>query len=294
MTAPPVHTSSESFILLNDLIVQPEFESLMRENNLTDVATLFELRESRGDDANKALRKPGLDHWRERLRINLRDDDATRICYLKRYDHAPRQARREIARSQSGAKSLAGIEWHWLNELKASGIPCATPIALGEQFDGTCEVRSAIVIAEVPGQSLEKELAVSNAVSRALIWRLIPPLAALIARFHAAGFVHRDLYLSHIFFDAQANDQTSLHLIDLQRVLRPRYFRERWIIKDLAALNYSAPSPLITRTDRLRWLKEYLSLSNLNTPARRLAYRVIGKTLSIARHDAARRRKLSI
>jgi hypothetical protein len=105
---------------------------------------------------------------------------------------------------------------------------------------------------------------------------------------HRCGFVHRDLYLSHIFHDAEARPEESLHLIDLQRVHRPRGAGRRWIVKDLAALNYSVPPRLVRRTDRLRWLTYYLGTPKLDASARRLVYRIVGKTQSIARHDRRR------
>ena len=110
------------------------------------------------------------------------------------------------------------------------------------------------------------------------------------SRLHTGGYVHRDLYLSHIFFDPDAPLDDALCLIDLQRMIRPAVNRRRWIVKDLAALNYSAsptrgdaigPSDLVSQADRLRWLKLYLGAVKLDGSARRLAYRVIGKTMRI-------------
>ncbi len=142
-------------------------------------------------------------------------------------------------------------------------------------------------------------------------------LASLIGRFHALGYVHRDLYLSHVFFDATAPPPHRLRLIDLQRVLRPVWRKRRWIVKDLAALNYSTPTTMASRTDRLRWLRSYLRVAGqvvLRTPGndrsmhrshegdsrgirwtgerRALVYRILGKTFQIARHDQSRQRRV--
>jgi hypothetical protein len=118
---------------------------------------------------------------------------------------------------------------------------------------------------------------------------LIPLSAELVSRLHEQGYIHRDLYLSHVFFDLDAEIEDSLHLIDLQRVIRPRWGWRRWIVKELASLNFSAPPHLVTGADRVRWLKHYLHLPKLDVSAKRLAYRVIGKTQRIARHDRRRR-----
>ena len=53
-------------------------------------------------------------------------------------------------------------------------------------------------------------------------------------RFHQAGFIHKDFYLSHIFVSGE-----QLYLIDLQRVLGPGRFHDRWRIKDLSQLAFT-------------------------------------------------------
>jgi hypothetical protein len=62
----------------------------------------------------------------------------------------------------------------------------------------------------------------------------------------------------------------------------------RWIVKDLAALNYSTPARVASTADRVRWMKMYLGVRRLDATSRRLLYRVVGKTERIARHDAKR------
>jgi hypothetical protein len=160
------------------------------------------------------------------------------------------------------------------------------------------------VIAAVPGESLERWVQRDGWPDQATRARLLRELARITGRMHAHGLVHRDLYLSHVFFDPDAPAEASLRLIDLQRVLRPRTFPTRWFIKDLAALNYSTPPDKASRTDRLRFLCSYLSdrraaltLSaddsepNRTSLIRRWFYRILGKTQQIARHDRARRHR---
>ena len=108
--------------------------------------------------------------------------------------------------------------------------------------------------------------------------------------FHQTGFVHRDLYLSHIFVDT-GDGRPTFRLIDLARVFRPRWFRRRWIVKELASLNFSTPPNSATATDRLRFLRVYLGRDRLEAADRRLIRRVVGKTGRIARHDARRHRR---
>lgn len=280
-----------STVSLNDLTVAAAYEALLRANGFDSTEALF------GFSNGELLAKGGLSGWRERLRLTLVHEGKQKTLYLKRFVRPPARARRSVRRSGSGALSLAGTEWNWILRFRENGINCAGPVALGEEFHGRTEIRSALLTEAVPGQSLEtwaNRRDAGRAGDRATIRWLVAATADLIARMHGAGYMHRDLYLCHIFFDPEASPMRALHLIDLQRVLCPRTLRPRWVVKDLAALNYSAPRRLVSRGDRLRWLKRYLGLEKLNGPAKRLAYRVVGKTAQIARHDQRRNQRLAI
>ena len=175
-----------------------------------------------------------------------------------------------------------------MRRMAADGIACTSPVAYGEELNAGREIRSAVLTAEVPGDSLERRFNSWTPSDRATFRPLIEPLAELVGRLHERGYIHRDLYFSHVFFDPGCPPDQCLRLIDLQRVIRPRGLRRRWIVKDLASLNFSAPSPLITRADRVRWLTRYLGASKLDPAARRLVYRIVGKTLAIAAHERRR------
>jgi heptose I phosphotransferase len=177
-----------------------------------------------------------------------------------------------------------------MHQLTDDGIATIQPIAFGEDIRSRREARSAILTAEVPGESLERLAANwSRDVHLPAIRRILVGTADLVARLHGCGYIHRDLYLSHIFFDEAAAPEEALRLIDLQRVIRPRWRRGRWVVKDLASLNYSTPFDLVTTADRLRWLCRYLNVDRFDGRARRLVRRIMTKTARIARHDRQRR-----
>ncbi len=278
MASPP----STKLVSLNDLTVVAGNEELLQANGLDSLDALFV------PEPGEALDKPGLESWRERFRLTLEGVGAGRTAYLKRFRDPPPAARREVRRAANGARSVAGLEWSWMHRLAADGIPCVRPIAWGEQLEGSRERRSAVISAAVPGRSLERWTGEWSSVDRPRIRSLLPVAASLVASLHRHGYVHRDLYLSHVFYEPTASLDESLCLIDLQRVKRPVWFTERWLVKDLAALNYSTPASLVSRTDRLRWLKLYLGGKTIDARAKRLAWRVVGKTLQIARHDRRR------
>ena len=282
MTDPARATRSLETVRVNDLSVAAGYEGILLANSLDTLDGLFVA--STGD----SLTKPGLSPWRERIRLTLTVDDHPTTFYLKRFSNPPARFLRETRKSASGALSTAGVEWVWMNLLARDGIPCVRPVAFGEELVGSRERRSAILTEAVPGQSLERWMIEWSEADRSLIRGLIEPTAALIARLHACGYVHRDLYLSHVFFDPAAAMGQSLHLIDLQRVFRPSQQRRRWIVKELASLNFSAPANLVSTADRMRWLKQYLGVSKLDGSGKRLAYRVVGKTCRIASHERRR------
>lgn len=266
---------------LNDLRVRPEFAAMLSENGLDSVEALFKVCSATN------LGKPGLDPWRQRLRVTVRDGGAERVLYIKRYENPPPRAVREAKRA--GARSVAGVEWCWIERLARAGIPTVRAVAVGESFRGGRESRSVLVTDAVPGASLEALVGAWRSGRHPGLRSWITPVAELVSRMHGLGYVHRDLYLSHIFLDEASGSESPLRLIDLHRMRRPTWNQRRWIIKDLAGLNYATPASVVSTADRLRWLKCYLGRSRLDSDSRRLIYRIVGKTQRIARHDARRK-----
>lgn len=291
--------------------ITPEFAPLLTAAGLNSVDAILDYA------GGESLAKPGLAAWRERIRLSLADRNITKVFYLKRFIDPPPAARRQARRCGNGARSVAGVEWNWLRRFRAAAIPCAQPVALAEEFVRGRERRSALLMAAVPGRSLEAIARDANAVDRQRVARWIAATAALAARMHGLGCVHRDFYLAHLFDAAPGSsgdggtpvgradrrhstpegaETSELFIIDLQRVFRPDCCRTRWVVKDLAALYFSAldlmPAAWVTRSDALRWLKQYLGVRTLDAQARRLAYCVIGRTQRMLRRHGTPRNTL--
>ncbi len=232
------------------------------------------------------LHKKGLAGWRQRVVLRVGD----RRLYLKRYTKPPWHE--QIRLRLRGFGATAQVEWHWLRALPGLGLPGPQPVAYGCRCRGGFERQSLLLTLAVPGTSLERWVpdqldgCLADRVFRA---RLGADLAALVARLHACGLVHRDLYLSHVFIDEDADGPARLFLIDLQRVFRPRLLWRRWMIKDLAALDYSTPAAAASRADRLRFWLRYRGSKRL-TPGDKSVIRAIArKRRRIARRSARRR-----
>jgi hypothetical protein len=117
---------------------------------------------------------------------------------------------------------------------------------------------------------------------------VLEPTADLSAKLHVAGLHHRDLYLCHFFTKpGEAGNAPDLRLIDCARVKPlPRFFRRRWIVKDLAQYWFSSlKHDQITDEDRLRWLKRYAQQSGI-ADSEGLKRAILRKVAWIARHDA--------
>ena len=274
--------------------VAPGYEQLLARHGLRDIEAVF------GWSSGDRLDKPGLERWRQRWRITLQGDAAQHTVYLKRFDHPP--LRRQLQRWRSGASSLstAGMEWANARLLAQAGIQAAEPIAFGQQMAGLWERRSFIMLREVRGTSLERWVPASlppvdQETDLQRRRRRLDRLARFVAAFHAAGFVHRDLYLSHVFIQPAAAEDgigepgkdDEFALIDLQRVFRPGWRHRRWVVKDLAALDYSTPADRVDRQERLRFLCRYVRECRHFGFARQLAKPIAAKTAwMIRRHRA--------
>lgn len=297
--------------------IAPGEEALLARHGLTSLAGVFALGRGRRMD------KPGLEAWRQRWHLDLQDGQGgSRVVYLKRFMRPP--WRRQWQRWMEGRvfSSTAGIEWTNAGDLAAAGIPAVRAIAFGEARVGPLEWCSCILLAGVAGESLERWLpghvppvALEQNLPRRR--RRLDGLAGLVAAFHEAGFVHRDLYLSHVFIDDETLENAEnlpqpllrkegrqsgdppqnenltrplpgqegsvFRLIDLQRVFRPRWRRRRWVVKDLAALDYSTPQERIGHWERLRFLCRYARACHRFGSARTLAELVGAKSARMRR-----------
>jgi len=142
----------------------------------------------------------------------------------------------------------ARVECENLVDLRRRGFSVPEPLAWGRSKEG-----SYAVLRPVPGIPLDDWLRRRGSDPR-IRRRVALDLARLLARFHGEGRFHRDLYACHVLVSAHGG----LSLIDLARARRSRFVRRRWFVKDLAALDFSVPSPPTTRADRVRFLREYL------------------------------------
>lgn len=92
---------------------------------------------------------------------------------------------------------------------------------------------------------------------------LIEKLANISRTMHQAGINHRDYYLCHFLLTdtfSESNEitaETELFLIDLHRAQQRKKVSQRWLVKDLGSLYFSAHEVDLTQRDRFRFIKKY-------------------------------------
>jgi heptose I phosphotransferase len=177
-------------------------------------------------------------------------------------------------------------EWQKAKFLKLLGIKASEPVAFG--IERCCGVikRALLVTLKMDGDRLEDLLREKAELKEKT--RVVKELAAFAGRFHTLGLSHQDFYLCHFFWFAKSKE---IGLIDLQRIRhyqgRNGQTRLRWIVKDLAQLDYSARKVL--EREEYRHLKEAFVSTYKNYVPFIADTRIIGKirkkAARIARHD---------
>lgn len=202
------------------------------------------------------LGKPGLAAHRRRARIELTDGA---VYFLKQFAAPPPADQLRRAATGGWRDSSAWRESHFARRLTAIGVATMRCAAVAEEMRGPLERRSALLVATVPGESLERWLPRHwPALPRVARSALVGQVAALARVMHQAGMFHRDFYPAHLFVAWPTADRPEVHLIDLARMLERPLRRERWRVKDLAALVHGLPE-CVSRGDRLRFLRWYLA-----------------------------------
>ncbi len=279
----------EIYERIGPMVINMRFKSTLRELGLLEKNAIFSFQQGR------ELYKPGLG-GRTRIRFETFLNENRIWLYLKRVWH-PRISD-QLARIFSGTirHSICWHERYMIKQIGLHRIPVPVVVAYAEKMAGGFEIASALMTQGIIGQSLEKFVPKHFARTpdrTELVKRRgwIRHLAGLIRRFHQAGFCHRDLYLSHIFICFKKDGGPVFYLIDLARAFKTGWRKNRWIVKDLAALNYSAPGNTISSTDRMRFFKTYLEVKKIGLTEKSFLREINRKSARIALHDAKHQKK---
>ncbi len=265
--------------------IDAKYAAQFAQNGIASINDLFEI-------AGTKLHKATLPSWRERVAVDLKDGQGgTQRFYIKRFHrNTPRRLLTSMLPGK-GKTSPARVERDWITMLSREGIPVPQVAAFAEESMGADRSRSALVLAEIPGESLEKWVMRQE---RNASKQLIDAVADLARSFHGAGFIHRDFYLSHIFLTNDSDTQPALALIDLQRVMHKPIRIERWRNRDLAQLDYSVPGHIAGLRQRVRFLRRYFQVRSLRRSGHLRTIKAIArKSAQIAAHDQRRMTRIT-
>lgn len=242
------------------------------------------------------LDKAGLG-GRQRWRWEVDTPHGARTLYVKRYFRTPLRSQLDRIWRQRVRHSRAAWEFQQAEHLAEQYVAAAPAIAMIEEMKGPLERRSAVVLGAVEGEAFDRawrRLEADGApVTRTLArHELTERLGRFVAAFHQTGCCHRDLYLCHVFaaLDPAGVRPPHFSIIDLARVHMPHLRKMRWIVKDLAQLDYSATQIGASRTDRLRFLLAYLGLQRGSQRVRYYVRRVVRKSHAIRQREVRKGR----
>ena len=183
-------------------------------------------------------------------------------------------------------KTAGRVEAQNVGSLTADGVGVMNLVAYGEKLHTNGLIESFVLTEELENytelqQFLRRRFAPlesSPTVARDHdLHGLIRRLALTVRRFHSAGYNHRDLYCCHFFVKEPVPGQFDIRLIDLQRVQHRRWFRRRWLVKDLAQLAWSAPRDRIKCTHKMAFIRHYLGVRKLRPADKRLIREVLAR-----------------
>jgi hypothetical protein len=295
-----LHQTIEPPTATRERLAPPALEMIQPEMMWADVeyreplvrAGLDNVEAVMSTNAGKLLRAlPDRENWRLELHDPHR---GPRVAYLKKH-HERRWHHWLRARLGIGPGATPGrIEARNAQRLEQDGIAALRLIAYGEKLHDDGLLESFLLTEELAGYAqldhfIRKHFPTIEHGSQRdpALARLIRQVARVASAFHNRGYNHRDLYCCHFFIRPAAGDNYDVNLIDLHRVEQRRWFRRRWLVKDLAQLAYSAPRERISCKHKLAFIKQYLGVRKLRPCDKRLIRQVLAKCDFMERHLGA-------
>ena len=223
---------------------------------------------------------------RNTVRLDLETESGEkRAFFLKRYTLPKIRERLKAYLRLRRPAPGAGQEWHAMWIFLQLGLPGPVPVAWGQDGESSLVLSEGVSHVMRLSEWAERNFGEGshrNTQAISAKHRIIEEAANIVARMHAEGLHHQDLYLCH-FLCGSEQDGLPLTLIDLQRVERYKRLPRRWQVKDLAQLHFSS-AQYLTRQDIQRFWKTYNSVYHSRRGMIPLWHSVLRKSERIRRH----------
>lgn len=187
------------------------------------------------------------------VRVSILKDGEERIS-LKQFCSPHLRGRlKEYFRGSKGLKA-----WVAANGLRARGIPTLKPLALVEKRNGI-ESRESFLFMEAPAGELEMDRYVLNGFEGLGKKRFfVKSFARWLDGLHGKRIYHKDMKTCNILV-SEKEGAWNFHLLDFEDIRMNERVNRKKLFRNFLQLNTSTPN-IITKTDRLRFVREYLHL----------------------------------
>jgi serine/threonine protein kinase len=186
--------------------------------------------------------------------VSILNDGRNRICVKQFISPLFLNSFKEHFRPSKGLRS-----WVAGNGLITRGIPCLKPMALMEKRNWL-GLRESFFLIEASETDLELDRYVLKGFEDFKEKKLfIQVLARWLSHFHKMGLFHKDMKTCNIMVSKGEKDW-NFRLLDLEDVLLDEKVDETKLFRNFLQLNTSTPK-IMTRADRFRFFREYLSLN---------------------------------
>lgn len=232
--------------------IAQDWQALLAHNQLDNFAAWWALEADWFEEPNQ--RRGG---WSGVSRLQLQQADGTSVAvFLKRQqEHSTRTWHHPIKGILTFAREMQNILAY-----RAAAIPSLEPVFFAEQM--VAGKRCAVLVTV----ALEGFAPLEHVPQRKQRGVLITACADTIRRLHAAQLQHNCLYPKHVFVRI-SGELAEARLIDLEKTKHVRT-RRKAMLRDLDSFNRHAYG--WSRTDKLRFLQEYLGTDAASSELRTL------------------------
>jgi hypothetical protein len=278
-----VGTGRVSLEKLPHMVVNRKFLPVLKAAGMTDFERVFQFKDGTVVKRIKA---------RSVTRIAIGGPSQPHDLYLKRHVGA-RATLSDLLGAWILGRSISPgmVEFDNICIFREHGLATVTPVAAGQRRISAWRYESFLITESVsPFVSLEAIIRHEPARfdrqnGEGFKRSLLTAIGDLARSMHAAGFNNRDFNATHVLIGPDTgNDEVALALFDLQRVDRKKWMRFRWMIKTMAELIYSMPSPLFCDQDHRRLFAAYTGRSEQGCYDRFIWWWINKKVSRIARH----------